>query len=92
MTWLLAHGFRLSVSSGHGRCFVRKVVGENRSPSISEGSLPELSAADHGRVVNGGSGPSAGVHAGAKGISVHFRYRYRFEGESRQMPPGVWPR
>jgi hypothetical protein len=36
-TWLWAHGLRLSVSSGHGRCFVGNIVGENRSQSISEG-------------------------------------------------------
>jgi hypothetical protein len=40
--------------------------------------LLKLTAADHGRVVNGGSGLSGRVHAGVKGISVHFRYRYRF--------------
>jgi hypothetical protein len=32
------------------------------------------------------------VHAGTKGISVHFRYHYRFDGASREMPPGAWPR
>lgn len=68
------------------------IVGENRSQSISEGALLKLDAADHGRIVNDGSGLSGRVHAGAKGISVHFRYRYRFEGESREMPLGAWPR
>jgi hypothetical protein len=91
-TWLLAHGLRLSVSSGHRRCFVGNVVGENRSQTIGEGSLLRLGVADHGRIVNDGTGLSGRVHAGAKGISVHFRYRNRFAGEPRDMPLGAWPR
>jgi hypothetical protein len=91
-TWLLAHGLRLFVSSGHGRCFVGNGVGENRSQSIGEGSLLRLGAADHGRVVNDGTGLSGRVHAGAKGLGVHFRYRYRFEGAPREMPLGAWLR
>jgi hypothetical protein len=71
---------------------VGNIVGENRSQTISEGSLLGLSAADHGRALNDGTGLSGRVHAGAKGISVHFRYRYRFEGASREMPLGAWPR
>jgi hypothetical protein len=71
---------------------VGNTVGENRSQSISEGALLKLGAADHGRFVNDGTGPSGQVHAGAKGISVHFRYRYRFEGAPREMPLGAWPR
>jgi hypothetical protein len=72
--------------------FCGEIVGENRSQSISEGSLLKLGVADHARVVNDGTGLSGRVHAGAKGISVHFRYRYRFEGESRELPLGAWPR
>jgi len=37
-------------------------------------------------------GLSGRVPAGAKRISVHFPYRYRFEGASREMPLGAWPR
>jgi integrase len=70
---------------------VGNIVGEKQSP-ISEGSLLKLGSADHGRVLNDGSGLSGRVHAGTKGISVHFRYRYRFDGASREMPLGAWPR
>lgn len=62
--------------------------GENRSHTISEKSLLGLGAPDHGRVVNDGTGLSGRAHAGTKGISVHFRYRYCFEGASREVPLG----
>ncbi|MGQ7933520.1 Arm DNA-binding domain-containing protein [Paraburkholderia sp. D1E] len=75
---------------GTRQVFCGEYRGENRSQSISKGSLLKLGAADHDRVVNDGTGLSGRVHAGAKGISV--RYRYRFEGESREMPLGAWPR
>jgi hypothetical protein len=32
---------------------------------------------------------SGQVSAGAEVISVYFRYRYRFEGEPLEMPPGA---
>lgn len=81
---------RRSLESGCDICFVGNVVGENRSHR--EGMLLKLAAADHGRVLNDGTGLSGKVHAGAKGVSVHFRYRYRFQGGSREMALGAWPR
>ncbi|MFM0394681.1 Arm DNA-binding domain-containing protein [Paraburkholderia phytofirmans] len=54
--------------------------------------LLKLNAADHGRILNDGTGLSGKVYAGTKGISVHFRYRYRFQGEPREMPLGAWPK
>ncbi|MGF6599763.1 integrase [Paraburkholderia sp. GAS448] len=68
-------------------------MGERRSPAISEATLARLTAADNDRVLTEGSGLSGKVHVGASGrISVHFRYRYRFEGQSREMSLGAWPR
>lgn len=67
-------------------------MGENRSQTISERVLLKLTAADHNRVLNEGSGLSGKVRAGAKGISVHFRYRYRFQGEPREMTLCAWQR
>ncbi|MFX1674546.1 tyrosine-type recombinase/integrase [Paraburkholderia sp. A2WS-5] len=69
-----------------------EIVGENRSQTISEGALLKLGAADHDRTLTDGTGLSGKVHAGAKRIAVHFRYRYRFQGASREMPLGAWPR
>lgn len=74
------------------RVFCGEYRGGNRSQTISEGALLGLTAADRGRIVNDGTGLSGRVHAGTRGISVHFRYRYRFGGDSREMPPGAWPR
>jgi hypothetical protein len=71
---------------------VGNIVGENRSQTIREGMLLKLTVADHGRVLNDGTGLAGKVHAGAKGVSVHFRYRYRFQGEPREMALGAWPR
>jgi hypothetical protein len=71
---------------------VGNIVGKKDSQSISEGTLLKLSAANHGDILNDGTGLSGKVHAGKKGISVHFRYRYRFNGDSREMPLGAWPR
>lgn len=68
------------------------IVGEKPSQTITEGRLLKLSAANHGDIVNDGSGLSGKVHAGKKRVSVHFRYRYRFRGEDREMPLGAWPR
>ncbi|CAE6861654.1 hypothetical protein R75461_08016 [Paraburkholderia nemoris] len=68
-------------------------MGEKRPPAISEATLARLTAADNDRVLTEGSGLSGKVHVGASGrISVHFRYRYRFEGQSREMSLGAWPR
>ncbi|QGZ64355.1 DUF4102 domain-containing protein [Paraburkholderia acidisoli] len=90
---MLTQGFRFSVESKRRRRFVGNIVGENRSQTISESQLLKLTIADNDRTVRDGSGLSGKVHAGAKGrISVHFRYRYRFDGKSREMPLGAWPR
>jgi len=49
---------------------VGNTVGENRSQTISEG---KPTAGDHGRILNDGTGLFGKVHAGAKGVSAHFR-------------------
>ena len=89
---MLAQGIRTAVAFGCHGCRVGNIVGEIRSESISEGVLLKLTAADNDRTLRDGTGLSEKVHAGKKGISVHFRYRYRFDGASREMPLGAWPR
>lgn len=54
-------------------CFVGNIVGENRSQTIREGMLLKLTAGDHGRILNDGTGLPGKVYAGAKGVSIHFR-------------------
>lgn len=80
------------MESERHRCYVGKNVRENRSQTISEGTLLQLTAADHERVLGDGTGLSGKVHVGSKRISVHFRYRYRYRGDLREMPLGAWPR
>ncbi|WP_158952768.1 tyrosine-type recombinase/integrase [Paraburkholderia acidisoli] len=68
-------------------------MGKDRTQTITEAQLLALTVADNDRTVRDGSGLSGKVHAGVKGrVSVHFRYRYRFDGKSREMPLGAWPR
>lgn len=68
-------------------------MGEKGSQTITEARLARLTAVDHGRVLTEGSGLSGKVVAGRKGaISVYFRYRYRFDGNPRDMSLGAWPR
>ena len=62
--------------------------GENRSQIIGEAQLLALTAADNDRTLRDGTGLSGKVHAGRKGISVH----YRFDEASRETPLGAWPR
>jgi hypothetical protein len=69
---------------------VENIVGQKHSRIICEATSLKLSAADHDHILNDGSGLSGKVHAGAKEISVHFRYH--FDGKSRAMPLGAWPR
>ncbi len=54
-------------------CFMGNIVGENRSQKIREGMLLKLTAGDHGRILNDGTGLSGNVYAEAKGVSIHFR-------------------
>jgi len=82
----------MPVAFGCRTCFVGNAVGENRSQTISEGMLLQLTVADHDRTLTDGTGLSGSVHAGSKRIAVHFRYRYRNRGEPREMPLGAWPR
>lgn len=89
---MLTRRFRLSIESAQRIRFVGNIVGEKRSLTISEGTLLRLTAADHNRTLADGTGLSGKVHAGKARISVHFRYRYRFEGHDREMPLGAWPR
>ncbi|WP_043288721.1 hypothetical protein, partial [Paraburkholderia oxyphila] len=48
-----------------------------------------LRATDDGRTLTNGTGLSDRVQTGKKRISVHFRYRYRFDGNDREMPLGA---
>ncbi|WP_224041849.1 tyrosine-type recombinase/integrase [Paraburkholderia unamae] len=82
----------MRLPSDRGICFVGKTVGKICSQTLSEGALQKLTAADHGRILNDGTGLSGKVHAGSKGVAVHFRYRYRFEGKAREAALGAWPR
>ncbi|HEV3429420.1 MAG TPA: hypothetical protein VG320_16225 [Paraburkholderia sp.] len=61
--------------------FCGEYRGGHRSQTIRDGTLLELTAADHGRILNDDAGLSGKVYAGAKGMSIHFRYPYRFQGE-----------
>jgi hypothetical protein len=73
--------------------FTGNAVGEQTSQSITEVTLSHLSAADNSRTLRDGSGLSGKVHVTRDGsVSVHFRYRYRFDGASREATLGAWPR
>ncbi len=89
---MLAQRLRPVVAFRRNGCRVGNIVGEYRSQTIGEAQLLKLTAADNGRTLRDGSGLSGKVHVGRKGISVHFRYRYRFGGASREMPLGAWLR
>lgn len=66
--------------------------GEQGKQSISEVALSRLTAADDHTTVRDGSGLSGKVHIALDGsVSVHFRYRYRFDGP-REATLGAWPR
>jgi hypothetical protein len=52
-------------------CFVGNVVGENRSQTIRDGTFLELTAADHGRILNDDAGLSGKVYG-------YERYEYPF--------------
>ncbi len=67
-------------------------MGEKSSLTISESVVLKFTAADHNRTLTEGSGLSGKVHAGANGVSVHFCYRCRFGGKSREPALGAWPR
>ncbi|WP_409259689.1 integrase arm-type DNA-binding domain-containing protein [Paraburkholderia sp. HC6.4b] len=52
-----------------------------------------LTPIDQGRVLRDGNGVAGKVHVSATGaISVHFRYRYRFDGQQKEVALGAWPR
>lgn len=62
------------LESDRGICFVGNIEGENRSQTIRDGTLLELTAADHGRILNDDAGLSGKVYASAKGFCA-FQFR-----------------
>ncbi|MGF6596745.1 hypothetical protein P3T23_001456 [Paraburkholderia sp. GAS448] len=63
------------------------------APDFSEVVLTALQPADKGRIIRDGSGLAGKAHAGKDGsVSVHFRYRYRYDGAAREVALGAWPR
>jgi len=63
------------------------------APAISEVILAALQPTDKGRTIRDDSGLAGNVHAGRDGsVSVHFRYRYRYDGAAREVAFGAWPR
>ncbi|WP_185219068.1 tyrosine-type recombinase/integrase [Paraburkholderia dinghuensis] len=68
-------------------------MGERAAQQVTEVTLSRLTAADDNRTVRDGSGLSGKVHAARDGaVSVHFRYRYRFNNRAREATLGAWPR
>jgi hypothetical protein len=68
-------------------------VGEQDRQSISEVTLSRLTAADDNGTVRDGSGLSRKVPATRdRAVSVHFRYRYRFDNQAREATLGACPR
>ncbi|WP_410451185.1 Arm DNA-binding domain-containing protein [Paraburkholderia sp. 31.1] len=60
---------------------------------LTEKLLAVLTPIDQGRVLRDGNGVAGKVHVSATGaISVHFRYRYRFDGQQKEVALGAWPR
>ena len=68
-------------------------MGEPARQSITELMLSRLGATDDNRTLRDGSGLSGKVHVTRDGaVSVHFRYRYRFDNQAREATLGAWPR
>ena len=68
-------------------------MGEQVKQSISEVTLSRLTAADDNCTLRDGSGLSGKVHVTRDGaVSVHFRYRYRFDNKAREATLGAWSR
>lgn len=59
---------------------------------ITTRELQALGAADHGTKLRDDAGLFGTVRAGAKGVSVHFDYRYRSGGKVKQIAVGTWPK
>lgn len=58
---------------------------------VTERELRALSAADDGRTIYDGRALRGEIRARAKGLSVVFSYRYRYDSKIREYHCGTWP-
>jgi hypothetical protein len=60
---------------------------------LTEHILKQLTFYDRGRILRDGESVSGKVHVVlGNTVSVHFRFRFRFDGNTEELTPGTWPR